>query len=587
MATLVYNPGLPDEKCFAIGAEAVAIGRAEDQAICIPHRSLSRSHARIEPAAGRFFISDLDSKNGTLVNGARVQRCQLAHGDTVTLGDLDLVFRNEPPSVHAVSPPRPRPADHLAPQATRALLRSPLGKLPPAGPEAAEKGDGGARAQSRLRTLIEVTKLLPVSDDLDELLRKILDLVFQILDVDRAVLLLHDEKSGELAPRAVRTARPVPEGQPLYSQNIVQYVLRQNVAALFTDATADPRLDSAQSVALQAIRASMCAPLKPRDDLVGVLYVDNLGSGAVFSEDDLEFLLAFASQAAVAIENAALYRRLEAETVARMGLIMEAKLASLGAMVAGIAHELRNPLNFMTNFAELSAGLTTEIEEGLAAQRSRLPEGALADLTEALGVLRENTGRISEHGRRADAIIHGMLQHARRSSSAREPCDLRAVVGEGVRLAREGLLGKGFDVIVVEEHDPAVGSVEIARLEIGRVVLNVVENALYAMREKARGAGGAYAPELRVHTEARGTHVEVRIRDNGTGIPADVEARLFEPFFTTKPSGQGTGLGLSMSHEIVVQGHQGTMRVETVAGEYAEIILTLPRATATRPSRSR
>ncbi len=577
MATLVYNPGKPEEKSFLIGAEAITVGRAKEQAVCIPHKSLSRNHARIEPVGGRFFITDLESKNGTLVNGTRIQRHELKHGDTVTLGDLDLLFRVDTttPAVLVPGAPRVRSApDELAPQATRALLRSPVGRL--------AQRDVGARAQSRLRTLIEVTKLLPVSDDLDALLSKILDLVFQIFDVDRAVLLLHDARTGELTPRAVRSARPAMAGQQAFSQSIVQYVVSKNVAALFTDAVTDARLDTAQSIAFASIRAAMCAPLKPRDDLVGVLYVDNLSSDSIFTEDDLDFLLAFASQAAVAIENAALYRRLEEETVARMGLIMEAKLASLGAMVAGIAHELRNPLNFMTNFAELSVGLASEIEEGLDAQKARLPADAFDELTEAAGILRENTGRISEHGRRADAIIHGMLQHARRSSGAREVCPISSVVAEGVRLAREGPLGKGFDVRVVEEHDPGAGALEIARLEIGRVVINVVENALYAMREKKRVTAGGYAPELQVRTVALGDHVEVRIRDNGTGIPGEVAARLFEPFFTTKPSGQGTGLGLSMSREIVVQGHQGAMRVETATGDFTEIIITLPRSVTVR-----
>jgi two-component system NtrC family sensor kinase len=566
VATLVYNPGQPDEKAFAIVDAAVTIGRADDQGICIPHKSLSRSHARIEPAEGRFVVVDLGSKNGTLVNGVRVQRREVGHGDTITLGDLDLLFRT--------SRAGPRGNEPL-PHATRALLRSPIGRLDGA-PEAAALGDAAAQARRQLRILIEVAKLLPVSDDIDALLGRILELVFQILDIDRGAILLTDEKTGRLVSRVSRTAPGVASAEPIYSQQIVDYVLENSVAALFTDAARDPRLDAAASIVAQSICASMCVPLKPRDAIIGVLYVDNLRAAHPFSEDDLELFAAFAAQASVALENARLHRRLTQELVSRVQLAMDAKLASLGALVAGIAHELRNPLNFMNNFAELSGGLAAGIAEGLATHGARLPADARAELAELLADLDRNMGRIGEHGRRANAIIQGMLEHGRRSSGVREAADLNAVVAESVRLAREGPQGRGFEVRAVETYDPTLAPMEMSALEVGRVFLNVVENALYAMREKQRALGAAYAPELVVRTAARGGEIEVRIRDNGVGMPSKVAEKAFEPFFTTKPSGQGTGLGLSLSREIVVQGHQGTMRVETEEGAWTEVVVTLP-----------
>lgn len=575
MPTLVYNAGGPDEKAFVIGSDTVTIGRAEDQPICIPHKSLSRSQARIEPSEGRFFVVDLQSKNGTFVNGVRVQRKELRHGDTITLGDLDLLFTRD---VIASSAPL------LRPQAIRPLMRTPilklLGKTDPIGESGA-----GPSAEARLRILIEVAKLLPVSDDIDTLLHKVLDLIFQILNVDRGAILLIDEKTGRLARRAMKTSRPSSDDEPFFSQNIVDFVLRKSVAALFADAVLDPRLDAARSVVAQSIRASMCVPLKPKDDIIGVLYVDNLSIPHVFSEPDLEFLVAFASQAAVAVENASLYRRLERETVERMQLILDAKLASLSGMVAGIAHEIRNPLNFMNNFADISAGLAQELTEVLRAQEARIDPGVLAQVEENLAHLRHSTARITEHGQRADAIIKGMLQHARRASGSRATADLNAVVDESVRLARAGAQGTPLEVRVVAEYDPAIGPLEMAPLDMGRVFLNVVDNALYAMRQKKRERGESYAPELRIRTADRGDHVEVCIRDNGTGVPKEVAARLFDPFFTTKPPGQGTGLGLSLSHEIVVQGHQGTMRFESEPGEYAAFVITLPKGTrAASPS---
>lgn len=569
MPILVFNPGEFDETSFPVCETAVSVGRADDQTICLQHKSLSRNHARIEPVEGRFFVVDLESKNGTSVNGVRVHRKEIHHGDTVTFGDLDLLFfvegrRDLPPATE----PQPR--------AIRALVHSPITRLTAEpllkGPEEAE-----ARAQGRLRTLIEVTKLLPVFDDIDPLLRRVLDLVFQILDVDRGVILLVDDKTSALELRASKTSKGEAGGVPIYSENIVQYVLRKSVAALFTDAKSDPRLDSARSVVLQSIRASMAVPLMGRDKVLGVLYVDNQHSSHLFSEVDLEFLLAFSSHAAVALENATLYRRLQQETEARMQLILEAKLAALGAMVSGIAHELRNPISFMTNFAEVSSGLTTELSANLRPVRTHLPEPILTDLDEIVDCLRENSARINEHGRRADAIIQGMLNHARGPSPGREAADLNAVLAESVRLARRGPQGRDLELRVETEYDPAMGPLDMAALDIGRVFLNVLENALYSLRQKKLLRGVAFVPELTVRTAGSAERIEVRIRDNGLGIPDSVVDRIFDPFFTTKPAGKGTGLGLSLSHDIVVQGHQGTIRVDTEPEEFAEFVITLPR----------
>ncbi|WP_437678789.1 ATP-binding protein [Sorangium sp. So ce131] len=572
MPTLIYNPGGPEEQVFVIGDASVTIGRAEDQTICIPHKSLSRNQARIELSEGRFFIVDLQSKNGTFVNGVRVQRKELRSGDTVTLGDLDLLF-----TADAATPYDPS----LRPQAIRPLTHTSIGKLVG---DTKPGGTGGRpSAEARLQILIEVAKLLPVSEDIDTLLHRILDLISQILNVDRGVILLVDEATRRLERRAVRTARPPPDDEPIFSQHIVDYVLRNNVAALFADAVLDPRLDAARSVADQSIRASMCVPLRPKDDVIGVLYVDNLRAADIFTEPDLEFLVAFASQAAVAVQNASLYQRIERETVERMQLVLDAKLAALGGVVAGVAHEIRNPLNFIHNFADMAAEVAEDLAGGLRAQEARMAPGALAQVEGDLARLRDATARIVEHGRRADAIIKRMLQHARRPSDERAPADLNAVVDEGVRLARAGAQGGELDVRVVAAYDPGIGPVEMAALDIGRVFLNVVDNALYAMREKKRERGTGYAPELRVRTAERRDHVEVRIRDNGTGIPDAVAARIFEPFFTTKPPGQGTGLGLSLSRDIVVQGHQGTMRVESEEGEYTEFVITLPKRGDTAP----
>ncbi|RKG88233.1 FHA domain-containing protein [Corallococcus terminator] len=578
---LVYNPGQPDELSYPLGDAPLTIGRADDQVICIPHRSLSRQHARIERTDGRFFVTDLQSKNGTFVNGEQIRRKELRPGDTLTLGELVFLLTRDAPPAVAPGTPGEASSDEPRPQLTRALTRVPLKTLVQAvpGPEqsASEAAIAATRARERLRILQEVAKLLSVTDDFDTLLGKVLDLAFQILHVDRGVILLLDEQSGKLEPRVSKTAEGTPVRGPIFSQNIVDFVLRRSVAALFSDAVNDPRLDAAESIIFSSIRASMCVPLKPRDEVMGVLYVDNLSTPNRFSEDDLDFLVAFAGQAALALENARLYRRIEQETVQRMQLIMDAKLASLASMVGGMAHELRNPLNFISNFAGLSVGLTEDLAQVMAPQREKLDAASVRDVDEALDCLRTNAKKINEHGRRADSLIQGMLQHARRSPGPREAVDLNALVAESIALGQGGVRGQPMPVRLDAEYDPAVASVELVRADVGRVIINVVDNALYAMRQKWAAQGVGYVPVLKVRTLARPEQVEVRLRDNGPGIPTASAQRIFDPFFTTKPPGQGTGLGLSLSHDIIVQGHQGTFRMETVPGEFTEFVITLPR----------
>jgi signal transduction histidine kinase len=564
VATLIYKPGQPGERSFEIGAEPLLVGRAEEHPVAIPDKSLSRNHARIERTGDAVFIVDLGSKNGTFVNGAPVTRAELHHGDRVVLGDIAFLF-----SAGSPGETRPGTLPGPSPRVVRALTRVPIARLSPERSRAEPAAD-------RLRILLEVAKLLSGREDVDVLLSRILDLAFQMLDVDRGAVLLIDEESGRLEPKVTKQKRPSPEGGPIYSQRIVDYVLENSVAAVFADAAADPRLAAAQSIVISSIRSSMCVPLKPRDEVIGVLYLDNVTTPNCFPDEDLEFLVAFASQAAIAIENAALYRRIERETVSRMAMVMDAKLASLNALVAGIAHELRNPLNFIANFAELSSGLIDEVGEGLAAQRPRVDADAAADLEDALASLRDNTARINEHARRADAIIKAMLLHARKEPGEREPASVNALVAESIKLAT-GARRAAPAVEIDLACDEAAGTVEMARGDMSRVLVNVLENALYAMAEKQRERGPAYAPKLTVRTASLGDRVEIRVRDNGTGVAREIADRVFNPFFTTKPPGEGTGLGLSLSHDIVVHGHQGTIRMESEPGEWCEIAITLPR----------
>lgn len=254
-------------------------------------------------------------------------------------------------------------------------------------------------------------------------------------------------------------------------------------------------------------------------------------------------------------------------------LVAHEKLASLGALTAGIAHEIRNPLNFVTNFAQLAVELVRELRQCLA-------DGS-KDTAELLLALEQNVTKIEEHGRRADHIVRGMLLHARSQPGRRQKTDLNQLVSETANLAYRGMQGYDatFHVAVETDLDRALPPVEVSPQDLSRVVLNLMNNALYAAHQKRQTAGPHFQPCVRVQTRNSDDAIELRFWDNGDGLDPQLREKIFAPFFTTKPAGAGTGLGLSISYDIVVQMHKGSLRVESEEGRYAEFIVTLPKAT--------
>ena len=285
----------------------------------------------------------------------------------------------------------------------------------------------------------------------------------------------------------------------------------------------------------------------------------------------------------VAERTAALTRQAEAlqETLTELKttqaqLIQAEKMASLGELTAGIAHEIQNPLNFVNNFSEVSVELLQELQEG---PFTKLPAAEQEYAAELLGDLVTNLQKITTHGKRADSIVKGMLQHSRASTGERAPTDVNALADEYLRLSYHGLRAKdkSFNATLTTNFEPDLPLVEAAGQEVGRVLLNMFTNAFYATQQRQKLAQPGYAPEVRVSTRRLPDgDVEIRVRDNGTGMPESVKAKVFQPFFTTKPSGEGTGLGLSLSHDIIVKGHGGTLQVESRPGEFTEFIITLP-----------
>ncbi|MDJ0894057.1 MAG: ATP-binding protein [Alphaproteobacteria bacterium] len=267
-------------------------------------------------------------------------------------------------------------------------------------------------------------------------------------------------------------------------------------------------------------------------------------------------------------------------TTTQQQLVHSQKLASLGELTAGIAHEIKNPLNFVNNFAEVSTEMLEELQELVEPIREQLDEEASEELDELVTVLSDNLDRINRHGQRANNIVNSMLQHSRGNDGERMETTVNELVGEALNLAYHGERARdnNFQVTLEEHFDEAAGTADLVPQEMNRVLVNLLSNAFYAVKAHGKEAAPeGYAPTVAVTTEDKGPEVEIRIRDNGTGMPKEVREKLFDPFFTTKPTGEGTGLGLSMSFDIVVLQHGGQIEVESEPGAFTEFAITLPR----------
>jgi two-component system NtrC family sensor kinase len=266
---------------------------------------------------------------------------------------------------------------------------------------------------------------------------------------------------------------------------------------------------------------------------------------------------------------------------AQASLVHAQKMAALGQLTAGIAHEIKNPLNFVNNFAELSEELLLELKEATAPVVAALGEDERTAVDEVVEMLRSNLGKIAEHGKRADGIVKSMLEHSRGVSGERRTVDLNALIEEALNLAYHGARAQdaSFNITLEREFDRALTPMELAPQEMTRVFLNLFGNGFYATAKRQRDAAGAgFRPTLRVATRELGDAVEVRVRDNGTGIAPEIRDKLFQPFVTTKPTGEGTGLGLSIAWDIIAQQHGGTISVDSQVGEFSEFTIRLPRA---------
>jgi GAF domain-containing protein len=444
------------------------------------------------------------------------------------------------------------------------------------------------RSVGELRALGEVSQAVNSTLDLETVLSTIVAKAVQLSGTEAGAIYVFDAARSELRLRATYGM----------DQELIEALTKQhigleesNVARALTQREpvqiADLKehaLTAVNEIILHAgFRALLVAPLLRGEELVGTLVVRRRTPGT-FAQSTVDLLKTFAAQSAVAIENARLFQDVETSLkdlrITQDRLVQTQKLASLGQLTAGIAHEIKNPLNFVNNFSGVSAELLDELREALSGVKA--DDKTRTEITELADTLHDNLNKIVQHGQRADLIVKNMLLHSREGSGDHRLVDINTLVEEAINLAFHGARAEkqGFNITLERTLDPAAGQVDCFPQEITRVLLNLISNGFYAATKRKAQVNGGYEPTLKAATRNLGDRVEIRIRDNGSGIPPEVRDKMFNPFFTTKPAGEGTGLGLSISYDIVVKQHEGSIEVDTQLGEFTEIRIILPRSAA-------
>ena len=431
--------------------------------------------------------------------------------------------------------------------------------------------------------------------DLKTVLTTLIDTAVRLCNGSRGTIFLIKDGALEAAafhsnvPPALR-AHLEAARYPMDSDSLIVEAVRLGRITQIADAKSNPRWIDRDALTKAEFGSMLYAPLMRNGTPLGCFAMPR-EQVIPFSDREIEVVKTFVDQAVIAIENVRLFEEVQSRTreltqslddlrAAQDRLVQSEKLASLGALTAGIAHEIKNPLNFVNNFADLSGELVTELEEAIEKAGPTLDPAIREDVTELAAMLKGNLEKVVQHGRRADSIVKNMLLHSREGGGERRAVDLNATVEEALNLAYHGARAEkpGFNITLERDYDPAAGTVEILPQEFTRVLLNLVGNGFHAAHKKRlEGAEPGFEPTLAVSTRAGPDTVTITVRDNGTGIPDAVKARIFEPFFTTKPAGEGTGLGLSLSHDIIVKQHGGTLAVDTSPGAYTAFTVTLPR----------
>jgi predicted ATPase/signal transduction histidine kinase len=467
-----------------------------------------------------------------------------------------------------------------------------------------------------LGSLLKAASVIAGEIHLSKLVERMLHITVENAGAQSGTLLL--EQDGDIraharwdpvAQHTVFLEHQRLEETPDIVSRIVRYVERTQKQILLESAITSEQFRGDPEIDRRGVQSVLCMPLLYKSSLIGILYLENNLNPGIFNAARVEFLQLLFSQIASALENARLYagledarRSLEEYSIGlekkvaertqdlerktgelqlalddlkrtQTQLIQTEKLASLGELTAGIAHEIQNPLNFIRNFSELCMELATEMKT--AAEKG---ESAGTPAVEDLSTFLDVSRKIHEHGLRIERIVRGMLDHSRSSTLTRTRANVNSLLAEALSLCYHGMRAKDdtFLIAIETSYDEAIPELEVISADLSRVFINIINNGIYFLKEKAAQSDVSYQPSLAISSSLRANELEIRFRDNGPGIPPDSLSKVFQPFFTTKPSGSGTGLGLSLSYTIIVEGHGGTLSAASEFGEWTEITVRLP-----------
>lgn len=564
MPQLIRNAGSTGEEVYPLKDGSTSIGRARENDIIILDSSLSRQHARLDTKEQQFTIVDLESRNGTYVNGVKVETCVLKHGDLIQCGDVVLAFYTT-----LKAPEDTTPGDR-----SRTALRDLLLQDRESNRRSAlriKNEDVAARARDKFHILLRVGELLSSPEDIDTLLERILDLLFEIVQAKRAIILLIDEKTGKLEPRIVKPPQESGSAHQLYSSHIVEHVLEKQVGIVSSDTQADLRFSAAESIMHQAIRSSLCVPLKVRDQLIGVMYVDNSSILVKFGDEELEFVAGFANQAAIAIENSRLYKKLEEQARNRekeLVALVEERTRDLvrasaeaeeanhakSRFLASMSHELRTPLNAIIGYSEM---LQEEMQD--------LGEGAFnPDLKKIQGA-----------GKHLLALINDILDlskiEAGKMDLNLETFSLSALI-QDVAMTLSPLVERNGNRLELRPAN-GLGSVYGDATRVRQILFNLLSNA-----SKFTKNGLIALEATRIVLEGN-DWIQIVVRDTGIGMTPEQMGKLFKAFsqadtMISRKFG-GTGLGLALSRRFC-QMMGGEIMAESEYGKGSAFTVRLP-----------
>lgn len=432
-----------------------------------------------------------------------------------------------------------------------------------------------------------IVKSINSEINFSSLLQSILDRMLVIRGIERAlVLVLNDQTSQYECKAGFELNIEEIKSKAISLEDIEEYYLK-DADEVFEDIFAKNHFSTNGYTGFMAIQKKpesvILLMVKVEKKAEGFLVLENLSEKNAFSSRDISFLKNLKEHIISAFIKTRIMDNLQLTLnnlkEAQTQLIQSEKLASLGQLTAGIAHEIKNPLNFVNNFAALSVDLVKELKEELEKEREKIGDKTAEYISEILTDLENNATKINEHGKRADSIVRGMLLHSRGKSGEMQKANINTLLDEYVNLAYHGFRAQesSFNIKLTKCYDESIGMINVVPQDLSRVFLNLLNNACYSTHEKKKALKEKYDPELIAFTKDHADKIEIRIRDNGKGISQETIEKVFNPFFTTKPAGKGTGLGLSISFDIIVQQHKGEIKVESQEGEYAEFIIMIPK----------